>query len=39
MELAVYYGVLLSGIGAAVAGLGVIAGIITGNGILDSIGW
>ena len=39
MELAVYYGVLLSGIGTVVAGLGVIAGIITGNGLLDSIGW
>lgn len=39
MELAVYYGVLLSGIGAVVAGLGVIAGIITGNGLLDGLGW
>ena len=39
MELAAYYGVLLSGIGAAVAGLGVIAGIIAGNGLLDSLGW
>ena len=39
MELAAFYGVLLSGIGAVVAGLGVVAGIITGNGLLDSIGW
>ena len=39
MELAAFYGVLLSGIGASVAGLGVIAGIIAGNGLLDSLGW
>lgn len=39
MELAAYYGVLLSGIGSIVAGLGVIAGIITGNGLLDGLGW
>ena len=39
MELAAYYGVLLSGIGAVVAGLGVISGIITGNGLLDGLGW
>lgn len=39
MDLAAYYGVLLCGIGSIVAGLGFIAGIITGNGLLDSLGW
>lgn len=39
MELAAYYAVLLSGIGAAVVGLGVIAGIIAGNGLFDSLEW
>lgn len=39
MGLSAYYGVLLSGIGAVVAGLGVIAGIVVGNGLLDGLGW